>query len=95
MRKIDELLEKYGESHQNEINKRIHWICVPAIMFSLVGMLMCVPFPNYSILFNLATLVLMFSLGYYLRLSIPLSIGLVFIIPVSYTHLTLPTNREV
>ena len=80
MRKIDELLEKYGESHQNEINKRIHWICVPAIMFSLVGMLMCVPFPNYSILFNLATLVLMFSLGYYLRLSIPLSIGLIFII---------------
>ena len=80
MRKIDELLEKYGESHQNEINKRIHWICVPAIMFSLVGMLMCVPFPNYSILFNLATLVLMFSLGYYSRLSIPLSIGLIFII---------------
>ena len=80
MRKIDELLEKYGESHQNEINKRIHWICVPAILFSLVGMLMCVPFPNYSILFNLATLVLMFSLGYYLRLSIPLSIGLIFII---------------
>jgi len=79
-RKIDILLNKYGESHQHETNKAIHWVCVPLIMFSLIGMLMCVPFPNYSIVFNLATLVLMFALGYYLRLSLPLSFGLVFII---------------
>ncbi|HUN15875.1 MAG TPA: DUF962 domain-containing protein [Saprospiraceae bacterium] len=79
-RKIDILLNKYGESHQNETNKAIHWVCVPLIMFNLVGLLMSIPFPNYSIVFNLATLVLMFALGYYLRLSLLLSFGLVFIV---------------
>ena len=38
-------LDKYGESHQNDTNKLIHWICVPAIMFSLLGLLYQIPFP--------------------------------------------------
>ncbi|MFN4957023.1 MAG: Mpo1-like protein, partial [Cyclobacteriaceae bacterium] len=33
MRRIDELLAEYGESHQNATNKAIHWICVPLIFF--------------------------------------------------------------
>jgi uncharacterized membrane protein YGL010W len=29
MRKIDQLFAEYAESHQNQTNKFIHWICVP------------------------------------------------------------------
>ena len=43
MRKIDLLLEEYGESHLNKINKLIHWICVPAIFFSIVGLVWSIP----------------------------------------------------
>ena len=39
------LLSEYGESHQNPANKLVHWVCVPVIMFSLLGSLWAVPVP--------------------------------------------------
>jgi uncharacterized membrane protein YGL010W len=38
-RKVDRLLAHYGESHQNPTNEAIHMIAIPAIMFSIVGLL--------------------------------------------------------
>lgn len=38
MKNIDVLLDQYGESHQDNTNKIIHWICVPAIFWSIVGL---------------------------------------------------------
>ncbi|HZX74021.1 MAG TPA: Mpo1-like protein, partial [Cyclobacteriaceae bacterium] len=43
MRKIEALLSEYGESHQNVTNKTIHWICVPLIFFSVVGLIASIP----------------------------------------------------
>tara|TARA_R110001606_G_scaffold399282_1_gene583569 strand:+ start:188335 stop:188769 length:435 start_codon:yes stop_codon:yes gene_type:complete len=37
MRAIDQWFDQYGESHQNPINKVLHWICVPLITFSVLG----------------------------------------------------------
>jgi len=75
---MDWFLEKYGESHQNPTNKIIHWFCVPAIMFSLFGLLYAIPFPvergmftNWAAVFYIGTLL------YYLRLSIPMFIGFI------------------
>lgn len=39
MRKVDELFERYGESHRNPSNKAIHWICVPLITWSVLAAL--------------------------------------------------------
>lgn len=39
---------EYAESHQNELNQKIHYICVPAIFFSIVGLIMCIPDPILS-----------------------------------------------
>ena len=36
-RPVDVLFDKYAESHQNQTNELIHWICVPLIVFSLLG----------------------------------------------------------
>lgn len=44
MKDIHWLLDKYGESHLNATNKIIHWICVPSIIFSLIGLLKSIPF---------------------------------------------------
>lgn len=80
MREIDNLLTIYGESHNNLTNKLIHWICVPAIMFSLVGMIMHIPFiTERSWIKNWATIVLVCSLIYYYRLSPVMCIGFVAI----------------
>lgn len=83
MRRIDALLAEYGESHQNATNKAIHWICVPLIFFSVIGMIASIPsnmlysFMGESPYANWATVVLVLAIIYYVSLSIPLSIGMV------------------
>jgi uncharacterized membrane protein YGL010W len=83
MRKIDQLLAEYGESHQNPTNKTIHWICVPSIFFSVVGLIASIPTGLVQSVLgegnpyaNWATVVLVLVLIYYISLSIPLSIGM-------------------
>jgi uncharacterized membrane protein YGL010W len=74
-------LDKYGESHQNDTNKLIHWICVPAIMFSLLGLIYAIPFPVERGLFtNWAAVFLALALLYYLRLSVPMFLGFIVIV---------------
>ena len=79
--KLEGLLLEYGSSHQNALNKFIHWICVPAIMFSLVGILMSAPvlWGAKTWYNNLGAIVLFIALFYYWNLSKPLTIYFVFI----------------
>ena len=39
MRTIDSLLAQYGDSHRNTVNEWVHIVCVPAIVFSVLGLL--------------------------------------------------------
>jgi uncharacterized membrane protein YGL010W len=61
-RKVDELLAHYGESHRNPRNELIHFIAIPLIMVSLLG-LMSALHPWIAYAFVAASLV------YYTRLS--------------------------
>ena len=82
---INQWLLEYGESHQNPINKNIHWICVPLIMLSLIGLLWSIPYSfdftligsSYSI--NFAIIFLLLVTIYYFRLSKSLCIGMIII----------------
>lgn len=83
MRKIDQLLAEYGESHQNATNKTIHWICVPLIFFSVVGLIASIPSGIVQSFMgqgnpyaNWAAVVLIIVIAYYVSLSIPLTIGM-------------------
>jgi uncharacterized membrane protein YGL010W len=83
MRKIDALLSEYGESHQDVTNKTIHWICVPLIFFSLVGLVASIPSSILQSFMgegnpyaNWATVLLVLIIIYYVSLSIYLSIGM-------------------
>ncbi len=82
MTNVDAWLNEYGESHQNPRNKFLHWICVPLIVVSLIGMLWSIPVPavfrNISPLMNWGVIFLFASLAYYFIMSIPLAIGMVF-----------------
>lgn len=77
MRTLQQWFDEYAVSHQNETNQRIHYICVPAIYFSIVGMLMSIPNSfiqntlgiNNPYLGNWAAVVMIFVLLFYLRLS--------------------------
>lgn len=82
MKTLDQWFEEYAVSHQNPKNKAIHYICVPAIFFSIVGLLMSIPSGflnsllhlNQPIIENWATVVLIFVLFFYIRLSVPMAI---------------------
>lgn len=79
MRSIQSWLDEYGESHQNPTNKTVHWICVPSIFFSVVGLLYSVKLPvalTPTLQLNLAMVILAVTTVYYFMLSKPLAIGL-------------------
>jgi len=78
MKTIHQWLNEYGESHQNQTNKTIHWICVPAIFFSIIGLLYTIklPFIISGIHLNVAMVVLALVTIYYISLSKTLWIGL-------------------
>jgi len=79
MRNVNTLLNDYSENHQNRINKKIHCVCVPAIVFSLLGILWSLPFPvKISPLINWATVLITLSIIYYFFLSWKLAIGMIF-----------------
>ncbi len=80
MAAIHGLIEKYGESHQNAINKLVHWVCVPSIVFSLFGLLFSIPFfTERTLIMNWAGVAMIGALVYYLRLSLPLAFGFVLV----------------
>lgn len=51
MRKIDLLFAEYSESHRNETNKLIHWICVPLIFWSILGFISLIPAPHIFVVY--------------------------------------------
>lgn len=76
MRTAQEWLDAYGESHQNPINKKIHWVCIPWIMISILGLLAALPSPFGAAWMNWATVLVGLATGYYALISIPLAIGM-------------------
>jgi len=78
-RSVDIYFDKYQESHNNHTNEIIHWVCVPLIIFSLLGLVWSIPFPHLSFLgkyngfVNWASFLIAFSIYYYYRLSPVLS----------------------
>jgi len=81
MKTMQQWLDEYGESHKNPTNKAVHWVCVPAIFFSIVGLIWAIPFPaqidlvaGFTLNWAIITLGLVFI--YYMTLSFKLSIGL-------------------
>ncbi len=96
MKTAEQWLDQYGESHQNRTNKLIHWVCIPAIVVSLFGLLASIPVPWDVAHVNVATVLLAFSLGFYMLISTRLAVGMLFAgtamyaVAVSLTALSVP-----
>jgi uncharacterized membrane protein YGL010W len=81
MKSLDQWFSEYGESHQNPTNKAIHKICVPTIMFSLLGMLWLIPTPEVfaSVPYlNWATLFVLGCMVFYITLSLKFAFAVFF-----------------
>ncbi|MEN8857054.1 MAG: Mpo1-like protein [Flavobacteriaceae bacterium] len=88
MKKVQEWFDEYAISHQNHTNQIIHYLCVPPIFFSVIGLLMCIPtsflentFGMYNpLLENWAAVVSIFILIFYLRLGFWYFVQMLFFI---------------
>lgn len=78
-RRIDRLFAAYDVHHCNATNKAVHWIAVPAIMWSVFALLVAAPAPaairaipglDWGMLAAIA------ASAYYLFLSRPLGLGM-------------------
>ena len=99
MRSINDWLEAYGADHQNPKNKKIHWVCVPLIVWSLMAILWSIPFPSqlqqFSYPINWAIVAFVLGSVYYFTLSWRLAIGLfvlnlIFLVTCHLAHQFLP-----
>ena len=87
MKSIEKWFSEYEVSHQNQFNKTIHYIFVPLIFFSIIGLLVSIPMGNIPNLFpsiltpyiHLGTLLVFFGLIFYFRLSPVIFIGMLII----------------
>lgn len=69
MKTADEWFDAYAVTHQNPVNKRIHWVCVPVITWVTIGMI-------WALHPLLAVLAMLAALGFYLSLSWQLAAGM-------------------
>jgi uncharacterized membrane protein YGL010W len=88
MRSVSEWLEEYGASHRNPLNKQLHFVCVPAIVLAVLGLLRSAPAPaafaELSPWLNWATLAAVAALIYYLLLSPALAVGVLIAFTVLF-----------
>ena len=77
MKSAESWFEEYGESHENALNKAIHWICVPSIMVSLLGMIGYIPEPVPGV--SLPLIVMACAVIYYFILSPALGVGMLLV----------------
>ena len=94
MKTLDQWFEEYGVSHKNLTNKKIHYICVPIIFFSVIGLLMSIPSQIleslnaiHPVFANWAFIALLFVLLFYFRLSMAMGLKMLL-----FTSLCLAGN---
>ncbi len=79
MKTIHQWFADYAVSHQNPINKLIHWVAVPTIYFTVFGLLWQLPMP-FSLLaeqqITWPLLVAMPVLGFYFSLSFAIGLSM-------------------
>jgi len=79
MRTVTDWLGDYGASHTHRTNKLLHWLCVPPIVLSVMGLLWSLRVPEVfaqrSPWLNWATLAAAAAVVYYFALSPALALG--------------------
>src|SRR5581483_2477867 len=87
----EEWFAEYGISHQHPLNRAIHWVCVPAIFWSVLGFIWTIPLPatldEQAPWFNWTLLAIALATGFYVQLSPALSAGMLFFMALCYALL--------
>lgn len=79
-RRIDRWFAHYSGDHRNDANQRIHVVAVPLILWSVVGLLWCIPVPGTLFRAGVwAALAMFLAWSFYFRNSRPLGYGMLVV----------------
>lgn len=67
MKTLEQWFAEYGESHQHPTNQWIHKVCVPLIFFSIVGLLILIPYSLGPL--RVGEILIAVALGWYFTLG--------------------------
>ncbi|MCO4792775.1 MAG: DUF962 domain-containing protein [Bacteriovoracaceae bacterium] len=90
MKSFESWMNEYGESHTHPTNQIIHKIMVPAIMWTILGLMWIIPTPdfmNVSPLLNWSTIFGLFCMVFYLTLNLKMFFGMIFMIVPMYVSI--------
>lgn len=87
MRRIDDLFERYAESHRNALNKAIHWVCVPLITWSLLAAL-------WAWTPMAAVAVILGAMIFYASLSLTIAVGMLAVSATMLATLALAHSQR-
>jgi uncharacterized membrane protein YGL010W len=97
MKTASQWFDHYAESHQNRINKVIHWICIPLILTTTLGLMQSIPHPfgdqpfvHWGSLFAVAALVFYFRLSWTLGVGMALVSGAALVVNAAVVAAGLP-----
>ncbi|HQT64673.1 MAG: hypothetical protein B7Z75_05125 [Acidocella sp. 20-57-95] len=71
--KLDSMIEHYAQSHRNKRNEIIHCVCVPAIVFAVIGLI-------YAFSLTMALIAVIASVIYYARLGLQAAVEMAVIL---------------
>ena len=97
MKTAQQWFDEYAVSHQNSTNQNIHYLCVPAIFFSVIGLLMSIPSSFLEntlglynpLIENWAAITSIFILFFYLRL------GFWYFIQMLFFDISITNNKTI
>lgn len=76
-RRIDQLFASYSDDHRHPVNQRIHMVCVPAILWSVVALVWCIPVAGTLFRSGVwAALAMFVAWAFYNRMSRRLGLGM-------------------
>lgn len=79
MKSATQWFNEYAVSHQNTVNKAIHWFAVPSIYASVIGLFWQIPMPFSGLAeqgINWALLLLIPALLFYFMLAFSIGLGM-------------------
>jgi len=83
-RPVDRFFDAYSADHRDATNQLLHVLCVPAIVWSLLALVYCIPLGEGAPTGLLAAVLAVVAVAFWCWLSLPLGLGAGVAMALSY-----------
>lgn len=87
VRSVDRFFAAYSDDHRHPTNQALHVVCVPAIVWSLLALVHCIPLGAGTPTGLLAAVLAFASVAFWVWLSVPLGLGAAALMALSWVSI--------